>query len=71
MGSITILGCNVYSKITVAHITLPKAVLNTVKIFAVYAFLLRVQYSYLETGNRMYTLEDSLDLFWRPYHCRR
>ena len=36
MRSIAILGCNVYSQITVAHVTLPKAVLNTVKIFAVY-----------------------------------
>ena len=35
LRSIAILGCNIYSKITVAHITLPKAVLNTVKIFAV------------------------------------
>ena len=35
MRSIANLGCNMYSKITVAHITLPKAVLNTVKIFAV------------------------------------
>ena len=36
MRSIAILGCNMYSQITVAHVTLPKAVLNTVKIFAVY-----------------------------------
>ena len=35
MRSIAILGCNIYSQITVAHVTLPKAVLNTVKIFAV------------------------------------
>ena len=35
MRSIAILGCNVYSQITVAHVTLPKAVLNTVKIFVV------------------------------------
>ena len=34
--SIANLGCNMYSQITVAHVTLPKAVLNTVKIFAVY-----------------------------------
>ena len=34
--SIANLACNIYSKITVAHVTLPKAVLNTVKIFAVY-----------------------------------
>ena len=32
MRSIAILGCNMYSQITVAHVTLPKAVLNTVKI---------------------------------------
>ena len=38
MRSIAILGCNVYSQITVAHVTLPKAVLNTVKIFAVWLF---------------------------------
>ena len=35
--SIAILGCNIYSQITVAHVTLPKAVLNTVKIFAVWS----------------------------------
>ena len=36
MRSIAILGCNIYSQITVAHVTLPKAVLNTVAIFAVW-----------------------------------
>ena len=36
MRSIAILGCNIYSQITVANVTLPKAVLSTVKIFAVY-----------------------------------
>ena len=36
MRSIVILDCNVYSQITVAHVTLPKPVLNTVKILAVY-----------------------------------
>ena len=35
LRSIAILGCNRYSQITVAHVTLPKAVLSTVKIFAV------------------------------------
>ena len=35
MRSITILGCNICSQITVAHVTLPKAVLSTVKLFAV------------------------------------
>ena len=33
--SIAILGCNVCSQITLAHVTLPKAVVNTVKVFAV------------------------------------
>ena len=37
--SIAILGCNICSKITVAHVTLPKAVLSTVEIFAVRANL--------------------------------
>ena len=37
LRSIAILGCDVYSQITVAHVTLPKAVLSTVEIFAVYA----------------------------------
>ena len=37
MRSIANLVCNMYSQITVAHVTLPIAVLNTVKIFAVYA----------------------------------
>ena len=36
LRSIAILGRNIYSQITVAHVTLPKAVQNTVKIFAVY-----------------------------------
>ena len=36
LRSIAILGCNIYSQITMAHVTLPKAVLITVKIFAVY-----------------------------------
>ena len=35
LRSIGILGCNIYSQITLAHVTLPKAVLSTVKIFAV------------------------------------
>ena len=39
MISIAILDCNVYSQITVADVTLSKAVLNTVKIFAVHAHL--------------------------------
>ena len=34
--SIAILGCNICSQITVAHVTLPKAVISTVKIFAVH-----------------------------------
>ena len=36
LRSIAILGCNIYSQIAVAHVTLPKAVLSTVEIFAVY-----------------------------------
>ena len=36
MRSIFILGYNIYSQITVPHVTLPKAVLSTVEIFAVY-----------------------------------
>ena len=36
LRSIAILGCNTYSQINVAHVTLPKAVLNIVKILAVY-----------------------------------
>ena len=35
MISIANLGCFIYSQITVAHVTLPKIVVNTVKIFAV------------------------------------
>ena len=35
LRSVTILGFNICSQITVAHVTLPKAVLSTVKIFAV------------------------------------
>ena len=36
LRSIAILGCNICSQITVPHVTLPKAVLSTVKIFAVW-----------------------------------
>ena len=36
LRSIAILGCNICSQITVAHVTLPKAVLSTVKIFEMY-----------------------------------
>ena len=36
MRSVVILDCNVDSQITAAHVTLPKPVLNTVKILAVY-----------------------------------
>ena len=33
---IAVLGCNMYSLIAVAYVTLPKAVLSAVKIFVVY-----------------------------------
>ena len=36
LKSIAILGCNICSQITVVHVTLPKALISTVKIFAVY-----------------------------------
>ena len=36
LRSIAILGCNICSQITMAHVTLPKAVQNTVEIIAVY-----------------------------------
>ena len=36
MRSIAILDCKIFSQITVAHVTLPKAVLSTVKVFAVW-----------------------------------
>ena len=36
MRSIAIVGRNIYSQITVANVTLPKAVLNAVEIFSVY-----------------------------------
>ena len=36
LRSIADLGCNMYSQITMAHVTLSKALLNIVKIFAVY-----------------------------------
>ena len=32
---IGVFGCNIYSQITVANVTLPKAVLSTVEMFAV------------------------------------
>ena len=42
MRSIAILDCNIHSQITVAHVTLPKAVPSTVKIFAVYISYLKL-----------------------------
>ena len=36
LRAFAVLGGNMHSQITVAHVTLPKAVLSTVKIFAVY-----------------------------------
>ena len=40
LRSIAILGCNICSQITVAHVTLPNAVLSTVEIFAVYYLMI-------------------------------
>ena len=37
--SIAVLGSNMHSQITVGNVTLPKAVLSTVKIFAVYLMI--------------------------------
>ena len=48
--SIAILGCNICSKITVAHVTLPKAVLSTVKIFAVHVM---EQYAYFQKEDEL------------------
>ena len=45
MRSIANLGYNIYSQITVAYVTLPKAVLNTVKIFAAYFTLHEYNYN--------------------------
>ena len=45
LGSIAILGCNIYSQIVVAHVTLLKAVLSTVEIFAVCTSLNEKKYS--------------------------
>ena len=36
LRSIAVLGGNMHSQITVGNVTLPKAVMSTVKIFAVY-----------------------------------
>ena len=38
LRSIAVLGSNVHYQITVGNVTLPKAVLSTVKIFAAYIF---------------------------------
>ena len=43
LKSIAILGCDICSQITVAHVTLPKAVLSTVKIFAVYFYFIFIK----------------------------
>ena len=40
LRSITVLGGNMHSQITMGNVTLPKAVLSTVKIFAVYSRLI-------------------------------
>ena len=34
LRSIAVLGCDIHSQITVGNVTLPRAVLSTVKIFA-------------------------------------
>ena len=57
LRSIAILGCNICSQITVEHVTLPKAVLSTVKIFAVY--------SVTPDGKFM----NQTKLFSPPYSC--
>ena len=41
LRSIAVLGGNMHSQITVGNVTLPKAVLSTVKIFAVYLTIFR------------------------------
>ena len=41
LRSIAVLGGNMHSQITVGNVTLPKAVLSTVKIFAVYGSMLK------------------------------
>ena len=48
LRSIAILGCNVCSQIAVAHVTLPKAVLSTVEIFAVHT----VSFSFKLSGHK-------------------
>ena len=40
LRSIAVLGGNIHSQITVGNVTLPKAVLSTVKIFSVYLLVL-------------------------------
>ena len=49
LRSIAVLGGNMHSQITVGNVTLPKAVLSTVKIFAVQSFELKVCF---KTGQR-------------------
>ena len=55
LRSIAILGCNINNQITVAYVTLPKAVLGSVKIFAVQLLLL-LQNFYLDGDYRVTTL---------------
>ena len=47
LRSIAVLGGTIHSKITVGNVTLPKAVLSTVQLFAVYIFknILRIPQS--------------------------
>ena len=72
LRSIAILGCNIYSQIAVAHVTLPKAVLSTVKIFAVcfwfcekLAFaLLLLSHSRKESTNYPKKNSEMIFLYW-------
>ena len=41
-----VLDCTIYNQITVGNVTLPKAVLSTVKIFAVYPLINRLPIFY-------------------------
>ena len=76
LKSIAVLGGNMYSQITVGNVTLPKAVLSTVKIFAVRGFLLQLwKKGHMHTS--MYIMADihckyfdcTQYSFWQCYMC--
>ena len=62
MNSIANLDCNMYCQITLAQVTLPNTVMNTVKIFAMYSKIYDSGFNHLRT--RIHIVANSC----RPKH---